>query len=358
MKNNQDKIYERFIKIFGREYDFHFCDVSEINEVSIFIDSHWKRGHILTKSKELMDWQYYDPLNNRYNFIIARHKATQEIHGIEGFISTQQYDHDIKDCMVWGAIWKTRDDLALPGLGAIIKQFREKNVHAKYSMEIGISEDAMTYSKKLNKMVFSLTPYYMLNPLKTNYHLIEPNLYVNEEHNIEYGMQRNISGVLCDADMWNKELFSFIDMPPYKSNRYYYNRYFLHPIYKYQCLVLRSEDLDEAIFYRIVSVENVNCIIFADYIGKGKLLAHSNKIIEKLMVENDAEYILFLTYSEFDNEITNCGFKNAEKDGSVVPVYFEPFLKKTVKIYGTTNMDTIYWPVFKGDADQDRPNIL
>ena len=66
--------FEKVYKIYEKRYDIRFCDISEYDKIVNFINNYWQKGHIFTKSKELLDWQHLDKWNNRYNFVIASDK--------------------------------------------------------------------------------------------------------------------------------------------------------------------------------------------------------------------------------------------------------------------------------------------
>ena len=170
----RDRLFARYMKMFEPMYDIHLCRADEIDDVTDFIDNYWKRGHALTKSRRLMDWQHYDSVADIYHFVLARFRQTGEIHAIEGFIPTSQFDPAIKTPMTWGAIWKTRDDVAPAGLGVVVKQYREHQCPSAYAMEVGISPDAVKYNKRLGNTIFELEPWYIQNPDMTEFRLLEP----------------------------------------------------------------------------------------------------------------------------------------------------------------------------------------
>ena len=73
-----------------------------------------------------------------------------------------------------------------------------------------------------------------------------------------------------------------------------------------------------------------------------------------------AEYIDFLQYGINKKYFLSCGFKLLNLNNSiVVPNYFEPFVQKNIPLlfsYKLNNNNKIR--IFKGDGDQDRPNLL
>lgn len=337
-------------------YSIYQCPENEIEDVISFIDGYWKKGHALVKSRALMDWQYFNRETKKYNFIIARSKTTNEIHSIEGFIPTTQFDSTIKCAMTWGAIWKSIPNVAPPGLGVVVKQYREREFCTKYNCEIGISPDANRYNIQSGNTIFALTNWYFVNPYIENYKLMVSSNYYADSH--DYHSGDVISDVLR-LDEWNS-LQNELEIPDYKSGGYYLNRYFLHPFYKYRALKLESKCSNETeiVFYRVVQHGDRSCIFIVDYIGEGKLLSQSNEAFLNLVMRYNSEYILFPCYGLKEEFLIKAGFMDGAKTNDIVPLYYEPFVKSNVYINCATQEQDIKWRSFKGDADQDRPNLL
>lgn len=350
-----DKLYERYKRIYDSLYTFSLCKGEEIDEVLEFIDTYWRRGHAIVRSKKLLDWQYYNALNNTYNFIVARHKDTGKIHAIEGFIPTTQFDPDIKSAMTWGAIWKAIPDVAPPGLGFVVKQYRERTFYSKYSCEVGVSSDAAKYNKQFGNTIYDLENWYVVNPLCEHYELIgiSDETVSDERFNGTSAESKKI-----DAEQWLK-LDCNLPFPEYKSKKYYYNRYFCHPYYQYGAILLRTRDnKEEVAIYRVVSHNKSRAIFFVDYIGDGTVLADSHNALMNLMAEENAEYILFPNFGIGEKNLKAAGFQNSRITCAIIPLYFEPFEKSSVIIKCASKDKNITWCSYKGDADQDRPNIV
>lgn len=358
-EDKREKLYQRYLKMFAPLYHISLCKAEEIEEVKDFIEKYWKAGHALTKSRELMDWQHYNPATDTYNFVIARSRDSDEIHAIEGFIPTSQFDPSIVTPMTWGAIWKTRETVAPPGLGVVVKQYREHQYPTPYAMEVGISGDASRYNTQMGNTVFELEPWYMVNPYVHEYALM-----VADSRQIGFVPKSCVQTppmVWVEKADWFSmaELVDHAYIPPFKSVIYYFRRYFSHPIYHYEAVLLQdsSGKQGEVIFYRVVSANGHKCIFIVDYIGNGKLLGISNQTLIDLMVKYEAEYILFLCSGISAMVLRAAGFSDRREGEAVIPVYFEPFVCQNVNIYCTQRVP-LDWPTFKGDADQDRPSIL
>jgi len=350
-------MYERYKKMYDPMYKISICKKDEIDDVVEFIDKYWKKDHALVKSRSLMDWQYYNEQNQTYNFIIARNKATGEIHAIEGFISTSHFDPQISKPMTWGSIWKAIPDVAPPGLGFVVKKYRETEYDSEYNCEVGISVDAKKYNTQFKNTIFALNNWYITNPDIEKYELVECKSHQSSvSHDNNYS---NVAYIDIDPEKWYL-ISDDLRIPEFKSKDYYANRFFNHPIYKYHAVTLFSSDTEEreVVFYRVLEHSGRKSIFFVDYIGNGHVLKGANSVLVKLLGQYEAEYIVFPCFGVDVESLKEAGFLNPEETEDVIPLYYEPFLKKNVEILCASKMESINWMTFKGDADQDRPNII
>ena len=75
--------------------------------------------------------------------------------------------------------------------------------------------------------------------------------------------------------------------------------------------------------------------------------------------EAGAEYIDLMNYGIDEDVFYQMGFRKLDLDGNlIIPNYFEPFEQRNVKIDIAWKADYENYVAFKGDSDQDRPNIL
>ena len=355
------KMYEKVSYLYEKEYDIHFCRADEIDRVVEFIDTYWQEGHIFTKSRELLDWQHYDKMNGRYNFVIAVHRKTDKIHALVGFILSSLYDEKISTPIRWGVIWKIREDVGAKGLGLILKGFFEKYAYAPYVGGIGLSHYSKTIDEKLGEEIGQLKLFYMLNAKKKEYSLVEGYenvVFLQPENLTAAGFRIVEKEEFIEND---KEYFRFI--PPFKSPKYYVGRYFEHPIYKYHFTeILNGEKKAAACFvWRSCEWQNKSCIFIVDYLGTGDELSGHYDDFQQLLAEEEAEYISFYNVGINKQCFKNAGFKDRDESDIILPLYYEPFLKQNIAL------DYHYWAeenskngkiMFKGDADQDRPSKL
>ena len=107
-------------------FRFEFCTEETVDKLIEFIDVHWQKDHALVRSRKLFDWQHKGE-NGDYNFALAISNETNEICGIQGFIPSGHFSNNLEgNSETWLAIWKVRDDIIAPGLGAGILRFIRK----------------------------------------------------------------------------------------------------------------------------------------------------------------------------------------------------------------------------------------
>lgn len=329
----------------------------EVGKLQEFLDVHWKKGHSLVKSRALLDWQHYDKVNDEYNYFVAVNTETGEFDAIIGFIPLAQYDPALaREGNYWGAIWKIREDvdnneIHTAGFMLLRKLFKLPNFQS-YSA-VGISDIAKQIYKVMRLPVFSLSQYYILNEEVSAFHIAKI---------VDRIMPNVIEDKACTLKWKDTVDWSVVDVQPYykplKSASYFKKRYSEHPIYKYNFIEMKQNGVVVAILAcRKITIGVSSVIRIVDVLGK--LSGSYYKEFQRILKEQDSEYVDFYNYGIDECVFTTLGFVKNDFDGvNIIPNYFEPFEPCNVKIevgYKSSYPDYV---AFKGDSDQDRPNIL
>ncbi len=350
-----------YIESLNADYEIRFCREEEYAELVEFLKNYWKKDHIFTLSKELLDFQHLDQKNHRYNFVIAKHRISNEIHSILGFVPTNHYDEKIQNIMIWPCIWKSRDDIARKGLGTALYYYLKSALPIETFSILGISEKALSIYKHWNFETGKIEQYFFPNP------------------NGKYVLSSGLEIFTCEKkervedlfilEKFSKEMFEklpddakiFEELSNYKSKNYYVNRFFHHPIYQYFFYAIKDKEKVIAIIIMRVCGDSENkCVRIVDFIGSVTALSGISNQLIALMEERGYEYIDFMEVGLKDKELKDAGFKRRKDFPEVIlPNYFEPFVKENIDLdyaYKTVGEDkkVIF---FKADADQDRPNI-
>lgn len=360
MNENQ---FSNILRMYSKRYYFRFCKIDEVDSLVEFLDKYWEKGHVLVRSRTLLDWQYKDKKHDRYNFILAVEKLTNEIHGVLGFISTDFYDEDIQSPMRWGAIWKIREGIASRGLGLAMKSFMYEYVKAPYAGGLGLSHFSKAINAKMGERMGKLDCFYMLNKNMKKFRLVG-NAFALKNQMAETNHRRGdcVLRTVNREEFETRALFVKDVILPYKSIKYYVNRFFNHPFYKYECLEI--SDGNEAIaflFFRMCSHEDATMIVIVDFMGKEEALCGMEEEFQRFLDERKSECISFYEFGIQRENMLSAGFQNRDASNIIIPLYFEPFEKRNVDLdfhyYNSDEVpECLYF--FKADADQDRPNLL
>lgn len=339
-------------------YTVKYAENSDSLKIQSFIKKHWKQNHILGLSKEVLDFQHLNPLNQNYNFIIAVNNTTNEVDALLGFIPTYQYDKELfKEGDYWGAIWKVRTDVQnaeIKNLGLTVweKLFELENFQSWAA--IGISEIAKKIYAISGMQIGELTHYYMPN-INVRGFCIAEHVDVKQVSFPQY------PGDIAIREIHIEQIQERIDCTyrPRKSISYLKNRYLNHPFYKY-CFwgVFDSERLVSIWTLRIIKMNKSRAIRIVDILGNIEYLPCLSAELQKMLVDIGAEYMDILNYGINEEVFFNLGFLKLNPIGDVIiPNYFEPFERKNIRIEFAYKADFNY-VIFKGDSDQDRPNII
>ena len=344
------------------DYDIRMCREDEYEDLRSFFRQHWRKDHIFVLSKEILDFQHLNKDAGTYNFVIAKEKKSNEIHAILGFVTTSQFDREIKRTMLWPCIWKKSDHINRKGLGVALHYHLSKNFEIETIAALGITETALSIHKRWNYDIGKMEHFVMPN-FKADDHLAKGLSGVYKS----FDTDRKDDKVLMELS--RKEYLSISADDPifsvnsiYKSKGYYLNRFLNHPVYSYVFLgVLYQENIDAIIVGRCCGDGAGKCLRIVDFVGDVANIINVRNQLQDYLQKNDYEYVDFVEVGLQKDILQSAGFINRrENDGVIVPNYFEPFLQENIDLdyaYKTVVSDSKEI-IFKADADQDRPNIL
>jgi len=327
-----------------------FCTKDKISDVMKFIDEHWRKDHVLSKNIDLMNYQHYDEVNDRYNYIVA-YNEDDKIEGLLGFIPACKYD-STKDDYVWLSLWKTISKTD-KNLGLKLLIFLEKNITHKLIGTLGISEEAEKIYKILRYKTGTLQQYYIVNPELNAYRVCtspEHSSSINSKYLIQFEELTKIENI-------ELEEINNYSIQSARTIQYAISKYQKHPVYKYYYLYFKT--LNMVLVIRKIIVANITIVRIVDILGNAYNVKYVSSSLQKYLIDNGYEYVDFLNEGLNEEELLNNGFSivDNKKNDTIIPMYFEPFLQenKTIGFAYKTKLEHIL--LFKADADQDRPNI-
>ena len=329
--------------------DIRFTTLGELSLVQEFLTKHWYKNHILAHDTELLKWQHLDVRNNRLNFVVAYDNEKKDIKALLGFIPVSQYDSSLEDERdVWGAIWKTTTS-SLLGLQLLF--FLQQELNLNTYAGIGLSELAQKAYRYLGYRVGEMEHYYLLNPtlpLK-----IADAKGVPSEQVFPDAILREITS----------EQVVFLDFDsltyPKKNITYVCNRFVKHPTYTYRYFLVQQDQKDlSLIIARKIIINNSSVLRVVDWLGNYEADIDYRKSLLELLCAESIEYVDLVCKVRKDRFFFDRGFclRNSEKE--IIPNYFEPFEKRNKILHYMVHTNHNEFVFFKGDSDQDRPNLL
>lgn len=334
-------------------YTIRLCKTEEYNRLVKFFHDYWSENHVFCRNKEIFEFQHGDAGHGEYDFIIAVHNDTGEIHAVLGFISFSRYDEGNAEqpICISGALWKVRDDVENKEIGklglGVLYYLLKKFPNSAY-ITLGLSKDSQDIYNALH-FDFGIMNHYYIASSYTSGFKIAKNPVVNTRTviNSEYDL-REINEVPPDFDSFYY---------PAKNAKYIENRYLKHPFYEYKLLgVYKSETLQAVWVTREIEIEESRCIRIVDIVGNMECISGIEGNVQHYLKLRDAEFVDCYNHGIASNVFKGIGFREVGGN-TIIPNYFEPFEKRNIDIYyAALSKQPVV--IFKGDCDQDRPNLL
>lgn len=343
-------------------FTFEVCQLSQVEELVGYIDSNWAKDHILVTSRKLLDWQHKSKQGEYYNFVMARHNKTGEICGVLGFIPTSHFSEGLEsEKEAWLAIWKVNEGAKFIGLGLGLLNFLKREFDIKNICSIGISQIVFPMYQTLGFKVGQLSQLALINTQREHYSIAKvPDdfscNFLNKTTNYDVSFMETTQ---LEEQLSGVRLFNHKTQ---KDKDYFLSRYVNHPKFTYRFLgVYREQELIAFMVLRIVSHNNSTALRVVDAQGDLASIAKVSNNLFNLLVTEDHEYLDIMQFGMNEAELVKSGFiQVGENENIIIPDYFQPFVQKNISIFFARQSSEIEesFVLFKGDADQDRPNIM
>lgn len=344
------------MSIYDKMLNFRVANISDIESIMSFIGKYWQENHILAVDKDFFKWMYGNDQygdNQFVNFFLMETKEN-ELAGVHGFVP---YGPVGSDRCVSSALTKVNPAIKIPLCGVeLMKRFYEVvPATAYYSSGTNPKTMIPIGEKIFHHATGIMQQYYMLNPDCEDFRIakIDKIQHIAPSH---FNKKLIKSGV--DDELVRR--FDFLASYPRqgrKSKEYVYKRFFGHPIYKYDCFAIVSENgkCDAIVFGRTVRENGSKVFRIVDIYGNLETFYQSGKAWEDFICFHNYEYVDIVASRLPEDKMNNAGFVLCrENDENIIPNYFEPFIQKNITSwFMSTNPDIV---IFKADGDQDRPN--
>ncbi len=332
------------------------CGETDVTALREFIDKHWRQDHVLAKSGALMDWQHKNG-DGTYNYLLAWKDS--ELMGALGYIPSNRYDPDLAmDKVTWLSLWKVRDDCKMPGLGLKLLRALSTQEAGSIMAVNGINAAHPPMYKSMGYLTGELSQYYLLNKDQEQHLLKAP---------ANFSLPYPSAGDATYSELSrtnfhdNRNPIDNSKVIPKKSFKFFLSRYLDHPFYRYRVVVLKNPAGTECLLaLRVAEHNGSRALRIVDFTGSTKTLSRSGNVFERLMMEENAEYIDFWVHGLPPDELAAAGFALVNPAGEVtVPNYFEPFVQTNGRIlFAIKAPESSAVVICRGDGDQDRPSIL
>lgn len=333
-------------------YDIRLCRKDEYGKLIRFVHDYWNEGHVFCRSREIFEFQHGDGENGFYDFVIAVHRETEEIHAVLGFITSSRYDGRSADApqAVCGALWKVRNDVENREVGklglGVLYYLIQRYPQSSY-ITLGLSRYSQQIYQAIHFDFGVMGHYYVANREKKDFHIAyAPVIRKGAEKRKDVHI-----AALKDIPEFDNHFF------PEKNREYLINRYRKHPVYEYELLGIYVKGRLKCIWaVRKISVEGRSCLRLTDMAGEFEGMEGMEGNIQELLADHDAEYMDCYNYGIEKRKFLEAGFLERQGD-TIIPNYFEPFERKNVDIhYACYGRRPVV--LFKADGDQDRPNLI
>lgn len=320
----------------------------DIPKIMRFIDEHWKKGHIMGNDRTMFEFQHVR--DGEVFYIIAEDDTDGKIYGSMGYIPMMEQEWPCMSTVMIKSLNNPENRM----LGEEMARYFEENMQCFNLFSVGIEKRYAKTIYELEGNIRKLHHYYRLGRRR------EFKIASIKNYNPLPVKKDGVSLVpLETAEEFEKQVDKeqlYLNYPR-KSIRYITHRYYCHPYYTYNIWGLQSEEgIKTAIAAREEKVKGAKVLRIVDLFGRDEDFALAGHEIDRILAEEDYEYIDFYCYGIQDTILRDAGFSlRDETDNNIIPNYFDPFLCKNIDLYFYTwFLPDIH--VYRGFGDQDRPN--
>jgi len=330
--------------------------LDEAGAIMAFIRDHWSADHVLARSRELFDWQHRDEAAGRYNFVVA--SESDDISAILGFIPASRYDTALRGSdTVWLTTWKARADRA-SGTGLRLLLSMQRDIPFNWIGTVGLNAATRGIYDALGYVTGRLSRFFVIHPRMRDFYLAQiptnrsrPALFRSPARFAELSAADFLTRTQMLAGEVNGD-------GPRKTPAQFLARYLEHPFYDYQAWLLEREGAQCVLIIRACRHDGHGALRVVDFLGASSVLEQAYNVFEELLVLYEAEYLDFFC-SGLDAELRSAGLLDvADVPELILPGHFEPFERRNVELLYSLKGPDCRNIVCKGDADQDRPNLL
>lgn len=320
-----------------------FANKNDIDGIMEFIDTYWKKGHILGSNRKFFEYEHL-LTDGDVTYVISEQE--HKINAILGYIPYGKNHRDVMTVM-----WKVNHTVE-PSLGLELFKYLKDNGDVRIMASPGSNPKLKELYHYLGYSFGKMIQWYRLRPLHT-YHIAK----IKDARIPE--VQSHMDYLLLDTWESLEKHFDFNsyhrESRPYKEAWYIKKRYYDHPVYHYEIFGMKNGDkVKLLLIFRVISINGHNIVRLIDCIGEFSLMSDITELLDDVLEKYHAEYVDCYETGLPDKWMTDAGWIKTEDTTNIIPNYFAPFTQKNVDIfYFSSDADIV---LFKGDGDQDRPS--
>ena len=321
-----------------------FAKDSDIPAIMAFINEYWRRDHIMSRDRELFEFQH--KWGDEVSFVLSENDNT--ITGVLGYIPYGRNDRDVTL-----AIWKTnKTGETMQGINILSFLQEHGSVHTVSAP--GINPKTISIYKFLGLGTGKMKQWYRLRG-ETEYKIAR----VTDDTIPQCAVPDNIA--IDEMDSFLKARTDFgiegcllRERQLIKSLDFVERRYFNHPTFSYLKYGLRRGEKKLFVVLRVQQCNGSALLRVVDCIGDHELFRYFTSKLDKLLEEYGCEYADCYEAGVEDGIFVEGGWKLVVESGNIMPDYFMPFEQRNIDIYYMSQIKDVI--LFKGDGDMDRPN--
>lgn len=336
-----------------------FASLDDTTKIQEFIESHWKKNHILSRDAALLTWQH-GTIGSRLNFVLCEER--EEVLGILGFIDSSQFDNEISEPSVSLTTWLARSDVRTTGVGVALVRFLMRNHGSQHFSTIGVAVEAQSLLGILGYKTGEVCHHVIFNPDCTEHRIFNGRPPTPARISSNNRTSATIED-LDDSSVIAEEILERHNAThwPMKSHHYFDARFVNHPRYRYKIIRFRKDGKDKSVLIcreilangsrMLRCVDSVGSLLDTEMVGR----------LAQLLAESGSEYLELHSHSPESPLMAQAGFVDARSDGVPhLPGYFEPFTTEPRILryaHWSTSASSLTPHLFLADSDQDRPNL-
>lgn len=317
------------------------ANFEDLEKIRTFLSREWplKREY----------YEYFHVIDGNLMFIIGEGQSSGSLYGVCGLIITNREKKTNYQLVL---LMVDKNENGFNSISLI--KYIIDNLESRSISSCGVRPNALVIYEMLGFKTGKMDHFYKLAS-KESYHVA----IVNEKRIIKSQPgDKKLKYIKTFGEL--EKLYNFEqnkETNPYKDAWCIKHRYFDSVYHKYNVYLIKdSYNLNRSIIVmREINNNGVKICKIVDFIGNDSDIACIGGELDRLIKENNYEYMDFYSVGIEKNIMRQAGFvQRTQEDKNIIPHLFAPFIQINRDIYYFTN-NPLGFHMFRGDCDQDRP---